>query len=558
MLTKIIHINHFSQESVIIITITMDGAALFVKSLESLGVEYIFGIPGDTKGRSAVSETFIFRELKKSKKIEFIRTTHEQNAGYMADLYGRMSGKPGVCYTTLGPGSTNISTAIATANLDRSPVVCISSQLPKSEWHIDTHQYMNMREEFRHKTKLSLTVANIEDIPSTLKLAFETAQSERPGAVHIELPVDILEDQLDDSIVKLPKIETSIPRVSPNILIKELEKSSFPMFLVGATALRYDLGKEILRFMEKYNIPALTTFHGKGIFPSNHPLYIGVLSRHVPQSTEVLKNVDLLINIGYDYAEGIKPKSWKSGIEKRVINLDSDKKTGGDFYQPDLEIVTDLRDFFTKLNTTKTKIRKFDYLGIKKYGLSNLNYSKTGFPINPLNFVEKLKSLMTKDHIIIVDVGEHKQVMGLFYETDYPKSVVFSNGHSTLGYAFPGSLGTQIAKPGKKIVAVVGDGGFQMTHQEFITAVNRKLPVTVIILNDGAYGIIKHEQEKAFNDSYGVEFKNPDFVKLAQAYGGVGLRVTSSKNLYSTLKKALENNKPTLVDVPITYRNKLW
>lgn len=536
----------------------MDGAELLIKSLEDLEVEYIFGIPGDTKGRSAVSETYIFRELKKSKKIAFIRTTHEQNAGYMADLYGRMTGKPGVCYTTLGPGSTNISTAVATANLDRSPLICLSSQLPKPQWHLDTHQYVNMHEEFRHKTKLSLTIKHVKDIPDTLRLAFETAQKERPGAVHIELPVDLLEDTIETKLPRLPKINTDLPKEDPFVLIKEMEKCNFPLFLVGASALRQKLGKHLLTFMEKYNIHALTTFHGKGIFPADHPLYIGVLSRHVPQTTEILSQVDLLINIGYDYVEGIKPKSWQSGIEKKVINLDTDQKTGGDFYKPDLEIVCDLRDLFTKLNNTKTRIRKFDSPKVKKFGLSSFDYSKTLFPINPLNFVEKLQSLMTEDHIVVVDVGEHKQVMGLFFEAHYPKSIVFSNGHSTLGYALPGAIGAQIARPDRKIIAVVGDGGFQMTCPEFITATTRGLPITVLILNDGAYGIIKHEQEKSFNDSYGVEFENPDFVKFAQAYGGVGYRVNDSGSLLSTIKKALGNSKPTIVDIPITYRNKIW
>lgn len=536
----------------------MNGAKLLVKSLEKNEVKYIFGIPGDTKGKKAVSETFIFRELQKSKKINFIRTTHEQNAGFMADLYGRVSGDPGVCYTTLGPGATNISTALATAHLDRSPVVCLSSQLPRELWHEDTHQYIPMAQEFGHKTKLQLTINKASEIPEKIDLAFEVARAERPGVVHVELPVDTMEEELVRAVWSRDFPKLAIKGADEQLILNELKKASLPLLLIGASVMRQRAGREILKFMERYHLYALSTFHGKGAIPPTHPLYLGVMSRHLAQTGAILQTVDLLLNIGYDYAEGITSKIWGQGKAKRVVNIDAAPKTGGKFYQPDLEIIDNLKDYFSRLNKVARVRRPFPELAIKKFTIDELKFKKNTFPVNPLSFVEKLSKVLEKDDIVIVDVGEHKQVMGLFFEAPSPKSIFFSNGHSTLGYALPGGLGASFAAPNKRIIIVVGDGGFQLTSSEFITAVSHKIPIKVLILNDNAYGIIKYEQEKAFGDHYGVEFKNPDFVKLAEAYGGVGLRVSASNGLLPTLRKALTNNKPTIVDIPITYRNKLW
>ncbi len=536
----------------------MNGAEILIKALEKNGVEYIFGVPGDTHGKKAVSETFIFRELRKSKKITFIRTTHEQNAGYMADLYGRMSGKAGVCYTTLGPGATNISTSIATANLDRSPVVCLSAQLPQSMWHKDAHQYIDMSAEFKHKTKRSLRIDNIEEIPTIIDYAFQKAVEERPGPVHVELLVDVFEEEIDKMPLRVEGVREKLPLPKVDLFLKELKKATFPLLLVGASVARQSASRELLHFMEKYRIYALSSFHGKGIIPPDHPLYLGVMSRHLQTTTEILKEVDVLINIGYDYSEGITPKVWSQGEVPKVINIDTDSKTGGKFYNPDMEIICNLKEFFAVLNSGESVREKFPERKIQRFGINQLKFSTNTYPINPLAFVKKLSTILGKDDIIIVDVGEHKQVMGLFYEAPLPKSVVFSNGQSTLGYAMPGGIGAKLALPNKNVIVVVGDGGFQMTSSEFITAVEHKIPIKVLILNDNAYGIIKYEQEKAFGGNYGVEYKNPDFVKLAEAYGGLGLRVTPETGLLPTLRRALKSRKPTIVDIPITYRNKLW
>lgn len=533
----------------------MDGAELLVKSLEQVGVEYIFGIPGDTKGKNAVSETFFFRELKKS-KIKFIRTTHEQNAGYMADLYGRVSGRPGVCYTTLGPGSTNIGTALATANLDRSPVVCISSQLPSKEWHKDTHQYIDMKAEFRHKTKLALSVSDINQIPEVVKKAFDTASSGRPGSVHIEVPVDIFEEYTEESAA-IKQEEKIYPKLNPSNIIELLNNSKFPLLVLGRIANEQTLSRKIQEFMEKYNVHALSTFHGKGSIPYDHPLYLGVLSRHLPQTGQILSESDLLLNVGFDYAEGIKPRIWETGANKKIVDIDYDEKTGGSFYNPDYHYACDVKELFENLSKSNG-IKTFEKKSFQKFGLKNFDFKQTGFPINPLRFVQKLRDNTNDNDIVVVDVGEHKQVMGLFFDVKNPKSIFFSNGHSTLGYASPGALGAKVAEPNRRVIAVVGDGGFQLTCQEVITSVNSNLPIKVIILNDGAYGIIKHEQEKAFGDHYGVEFKSPDFVKWAKSMGAEGYRVKSSESLGTTLKKALSSNKTAVIEVPITYRNKLW
>lgn len=536
----------------------IDPARLLVKTLENLGVEFIFGIPGDTKGKKDVSETFIFRELKKS-TINFIRTTHEQSGGYMADIYYRLTGKVGVCYTTLGPGATNISTALANAYLDRSAVVCISSQIPQESWHMDSHQYLDMSKEFENKTKLRLTIHSASEIPSILSEAFRVASDERPGPVHIELPVDILEEGATLEAGQIKKTKTKKPEiVNTDFLVSEVNNAKFPLLLIGPAVLRQNAYWEIKEFMEKFNIYAMTTFQGKTSVDHRHPLYLGTLSRHLPSTTEILAECDLLINVGYDFAEGIKPKAWEDSGKKKVINLDTALKTGGSFYQPDIDGVYDLKLLFKNLLGSEITPKKYKNPPKSHFKRSKFSFDKNSFPINPLYFVEQLRKILKEDDLVLVDVGEHKQVMGLFFDSYSPKSMVFSNGHSTLGYALPASIAAALTQKNRRIVVVVGDGGFQMSCGEFITAVNNNLPIKVLVLNDGSYGIIKYEQNKAFGENYAVEFNNPDFVRLAQSFGALGLRVNSPRGLRRILNKALNSSRAVIVDIPVSYRNKLW
>ncbi|KKR50238.1 MAG: Acetolactate synthase [Candidatus Curtissbacteria bacterium GW2011_GWA1_40_16] len=533
----------------------MTGADLLVKTLLENNVEYIFGHPGD--------ETAIFKSLF-SKKIKFITTRHEQGAAFMADAYARTSGKFGVCYSTLGPGGTNLMTGIANAFLDRSPVIAFSDQVELSELHKGAHQYLDLTKIFEPITKFAVTVENAEMIPNILNDALQIALRERPGPVHITLPKDVLRSE----VYQFPnskKFAAEIPKKIINkkllnIVAKLLNESKAPIAIVGNLVNRKKLNKSLLKFIEMHNIPTFTTYMGKGAIPESHPLSLGVMSRHAKnQLIEIFEKANLVILIGFDYVEGIKPDIWKMGNKKSVISFEDSIHTEGIFYKPDIiisKLEAETLDYIIPINHTLSsklwinvpKVRKEIAKKIRSKNVKSKN------KLTPEDIMDAISSLGQK-WIVTADVGLNKYAVGLCLKTDRPNSVFFSNGLSSMGFSVPAAIGVKLANPKSTVISISGDGGFLMNLQELETSTRSGTNITFIVFKDNNLGLIKRMHLNEFNNHIGVEIGNPDFVKLAQAFGMKGAYIRTKAEFKTALKKAIKSKKSWILEIPITYKS---
>jgi acetolactate synthase-1/2/3 large subunit len=525
------------------------GASLFVKTLEDMGVEYVFGVPGDI-------ELSLFAELSSS-GIEFFTTRHEQTGAFMADVYGRLTGKPGVCFSTLGPGATNLMTGVANAYLDRSPVIAISGQLKTGEFYKDSHQYIDLENIFQPVTKRSTTIQSAKEIYPKLCESFEIAETERPGPVHITLPIDVLDEEIQD-YQSYSKHETPAQAYDLDKVYEAIKNSHFPIIVVGNAIIRQDASKELVHFMDKYHILAFSTFQGKCVIPANHPLYIGVISRHSKSVQRNFELADLVLNFGYDLVEGIKPTIWETGVSKKVISFDTVPNTADAFYKPDIEIVCNLKQCLRELcenyECTPKSYDKYRFQSSEAVP-EDIDYC---FPLRPPKVIREIENILGRHDIVVSDVGTHKQCVGLLFKAYHPKTVLFSNGLSSMGFCLPAAMAARLVNPDRNVLAVCGDGGFMMNVQDLETAVRYDLPITIVVMNDSAYGLVKHAQIKKFGKSHGAEFRNPDFKKLGESFGAKGFNVESANDLGDILKEAVHSGKVSIVNVPIDYSECLY
>ena len=530
----------------------MKGADIFVKTLEDNGVKYIFGVPGDI-------ELSLFESLSYS-DIDFFTVRHEQTGAFMADVYGRLTGKPGVCFSTLGPGAANLVTGVANAYLDRSPMIAISGQLKVDEFHKNAHQYLDLEKIFKPITKQSTVIYSAKQIPPILNKSFEIAKTERPGPIHITLPINILDEDIPNSNYESYNQQNNLAQTQTyeydiDSVCEAIKKSAFPIIIAGNAVIRQEASEELINFIDKFQILAFSTFQGKGAIPANHRLYLGVISRHLKSVQKTFESADLILNIGYDYVEGIKPDIWETGIKKRVISIDTISNTVDRFYRPDIEIVSNLkqylREFYKNCNCPP-----------KSYNINKNELKSTievprdadsCFPLKPHKVIAEIRNVLDVHDVIVSDVGRHKQFVGLLFKAYHPKTVLFSNGLSSMGFGLPAAIAAKLVNPDGKVVAVCGDGGFMMNVQDLETAVRYKLPITIVIINDSAYGMVKYAQLNKFGKTYGADFGNPDFKKLAESFGAKGFDVKSTSDLRSTLEEAVYSGKVSVVNVPIDY-----
>ena len=520
----------------------MNGAEILVRTLERNGVEVIFGVPGDI-------ENYFFKALSSS-KIDFITVRHEQSAAFMADAYYRLTGKIGVCFSTLGPGATNLLTGIASAWQERSSVIAISGQLSQNKHFQDSHQYLDLKSLFKNCTKESFLVRRVTDIQATFSKAIFEATSEKTGPVHISVPVNLFSQEADFQINNLKQSIEFDYQDSIMSCLSEINKSKNSVIIVGSSCARSNVRDEINVFIEKTNFPVYTTFLGKGVVPHTKENFCGVLSRHSKKIKQILSQQDLIINIGFDIVEGITPEIWSGA--KRVIHLDSSPPTGGGIYNPDLEVIGPIKE---TLSSITKKLKQNDiYFDYKKY---QVTYKKPRlcFPYHPAS-IPAILSDKVENCIVVPDVGMHKQYIGFYYKSSSPNEVLFSNGFSSMGFSFPAALGAKIAKPNKNIISVTGDGGFQMNIQELATAVENKIGVLVIVMNDNCLGMVKLRQTENTSSVYGAEYScKTDFAEISRAYGGMGLKIKENHSLQEEILRALDlvnkNNLPFVLDVPI-------
>jgi acetolactate synthase-1/2/3 large subunit len=532
----------------------MNTAELLVKCLETEGVEYIFGLPGE-------ENLDILAALQKS-SIKFITTRHEQGAAFMADVYGRLSGKAGVCLSTLGPGATNLMTGVADANLDGAPLVAITGQVGTDRMHIESHQYLDLVAMFAPVTKWNTQIVRPSNTPEIIRKAFKVAQTEKPGAVHIDLP---------ENIAAMNVVGAPLPRAMPDktyASFRSIEqaagaiaKAEHPLILAGNGAIRDHASAAVTEFASRLAIPVVNTFMGKGVIPYTHPMAlwaIGLQQRDFINCA--FEQTDLVIAIGYDLVE-YSPKKWNPRGTTPIIHIDTTMAEIDSSYVPLVEVVGEISDSLQEIMTRVDRQNRPKNIALELQPEIRADYEEyandQGYPIKPQKFIYDLRQVLGPEDIVISDVGAHKMWMARHYHCDRPNTCIISNGFAAMGIALPGAIAAKLIHPDRKIVAVVGDGGFMMNCQELETALRVGTPFVTVIFNDGGYGLIEWKQQSHFGSTAFVHFGNPDFVKFAESMGLKGYRINSAAELIPTLEAALAQDIPAVIDCPIDYSENL-
>ncbi len=550
----------------------MNTAELLVQCLENEGVEYIFGLPGEENLQ-------LLQALKRS-SIQFITTRHEQGAAFMADVYGRLTGKAGVCLSTLGPGATNLMTGVADANLDRAPLVAITGQVGTERMHIESHQYLDLVAMFAPVTKWNKQIVQPSTTPEIVRKAFKIAQSEPPGAVHIDLPENIADMETEGKPLRVDV--SARPVASEECLQKAaiaISQASNPMILVGNGAIRNRASDAITHFARQLNIPVTNTFMGKGVldYTDVRSLWtVGLQQRDYIACA--LEESDLIIAIGYDLIE-YSPKKWNPEGNLPIVHISPLSAEIDSSYIPLVEVVGDITDALDEIgkrihrpsadqSAKSAKSAKSDkpaeqlnnqFASLRTEMQENYEQyaNDTGFPIKPQKLLYDLRQVLDPEDIVISDVGAHKMWIARHYHCHRPNTCLISNGFASMGIAIPGGVAAKIVHPNRKVVAVTGDGGFMMNCQELETAHRISTAFVTIIFNDGGYGLIEWKQQSHYHESSYIKFNNPDFVKLAESMNLKGYRITSAEDFIPTLKEALAQTVPTIIDCPIDYRENL-
>ncbi|WP_353260078.1 acetolactate synthase large subunit [Prochlorothrix hollandica] len=532
----------------------MNTAELLIQCLENEGVEYIFGLPGE--------ENLHVLEALQGSSIQFITTRHEQGAAFMADVYGRLTGKAGVCLSTLGPGATNLMTGVADANLDGAPLVAITGQVGTDRMHIESHQYLDLVAMFNPVTKWNTQIVRPNNTPEIVRKAFKQSQSEKPGAVHIDLPENIAAMAAEGKALKRDNQEKTFAAYHGlNQAATLISQAVNPLILVGNGAIRANASEALTEFATQLQIPVANTFMGKGVIPYTHPLALWTVGL---QQRDLIScgfdRTDLVIAVGYDLIE-YSPKRWNAEGKIPIIHLGNNPAEIDSSYIPAVEVVGDISDSLVEiLRRTDRSQKAKPYATSLRPGLcaDYEQYAKDEeFPVKPQKIIYDLRSVMGDEDIVISDVGAHKMWMARHYHCSRPNTCIISNGFAAMGIAIPGALAAKLVYPDRKVVAVTGDGGFMMNSQELETALRIGTAFVTLIFHDGGYGLIEWKQQNHFGHSSFIKFNNPDFVKFAESMGLKGYRVETTADLIPILQEALAQDVPTVIDCPVDYRENL-
>lgn len=529
----------------------MNTAEMLVKCLENEGVKYIFGIPGE--------ENLEVINAISNSNIKFITTRHEQGAAFMADVYGRLTGRAGVCLATLGPGATNLVTGVADADSDGAPVVAITGQVGTERMHITSHQFLDLCKMFEPITKRSKQIVRPDTVSEIVRLAFKYAESEKSGACHIDLPVNISKMPVDLQEKPLRKkvvpIEYADLKMVENAAC-EIFKAKNPIILAGIGAVRNSAAKAVTEFASKLKIPVINTMMAKGIIPFDNEYSMWTIG--IPQKdyvNKIIEDSDLVIAVGYDIVE-YAPSKWNANNNIKIIHIDTRQSHINKHYEPIVEVVGEISDSLYKImRRTSRKEEPKKALKIKEKMLEDhKSYEHdNAFPMKPQRILNDVRKVMGKDDIVISDVGAHKMWIARHYNCYEPNTCIISNGFATMGIAVPGAIAAKLINPNKKVLAIVGDGGFMMNNQELETALRIGTPIVVLIFNDSSYGLIKWKQEDQYGKSCYVNFTNPDFVKMAESMYAKGYRVEKSEDLVKTLEEAFKQEVPVVIDCQVDY-----
>ena len=535
----------------------MKASDLVVRCLENEGVEFLFLVPGE--------ENLDLLDSLQGSSIRLITTRHEQGAAFMADMYGRLTGKAGVCLSTLGPGATNLLTGVADATLDHAPLVAITGQVSLQRMHKESHQYIDVMAMFKPASKWQARIATPSIIAEAVRKAFKLAQTEKPGATHLELPEDVAGAQVGPTDIDVPlRVQAPvIPEPLPAQVQRAVDvitRARRPLLLVGNGVVRRKAQEAVRHFARTLNIPVLHTFMGKGIMADSDPLSlytIGLRVRDYPALA--MEQADVVITVGYDPIE-YAPSYWNPNRDKSIVHVDVAPAEVDAHYIVEVGV---LGEEAISLEQIGKGLSPFDARWAKEQrerilaGFESEYTGKPGWPLRPQDLIRELRAALAPDDLVICDVGAHKLWMARMFPCEAPNTCVISNGFASMGIALPGAIAAKLIFPQRRVLAVTGDGGFLMNVQELETAVRLRTPVVVLVWRDDGYGVIRWNQQVRFGRTAAVEFGNPDLVTLAQSFGAIGLRVSRPDDLDPCLHAAFRHHRPVVIDCPVDYTENL-
>lgn len=528
-------------------------AEVLVKCLEKEGVEYVFGIPGE-------ENLDMMNALEKS-NIRVIVVRHEQGAAFMADMYGRLTGKAGVCFSTLGPGAANLITGTADANSDGAPVIAITGQVGTERMHLTSHQYLDLVELFAPITKRSKQIVNPDSVNEVIRIAFKYAESEKPGACHIDLPTNVAKMKVTPGLAEIPidkqvysKEYASFSSIDQAAAL--IYKAKRPVILVGHSAVRNHAGEALTSFADELKIPVVNTMMAKGIVPYKNKYSMWTIG--IPQKdyqNKILDMADLVIAVGYDIVE-FAPGKWNENGKHKIIHIDQRPAHINMLYQPQVQVIGDISYSLQQIQyRSDPKEEPTEILNLKKEMVREYESfaNDTSFPMKPQKILYDVRKFMGEDDIVISDVGAHKMWIAREYNCYKPNTCIISNGFATMGIAVPGAVAAKLINMDKKVLAISGDGGFMMNSQEYETALREGAPIVTLIFSDASYGLIKWKQIDHFGKNCFVDFTNPDFVKYAESMHAKGYRVEKAEDLIPILEDAFKQTVPCIIDCPVDY-----
>jgi acetolactate synthase-1/2/3 large subunit len=529
----------------------MKASDLLVRCLENEGVEYIFGVPGEENADVMISLL--------DSSIRFIVTRHEQGAAFMADAYGRLTKKPAVCLGTLGPGATNLLTGVGNANMDRSPAVVLTGQAATTRIHKESHQAMDLVALFAPCVKWGAQVQHPDSIPEIVRKAFRIATTDKYGATHIDLPENIAHAET----LARPVPTEPVPRGDPNpdavaAAAKAIREARFPVLLTGNGVFRNEATAALRAFVEATGIPAANTFMGKGGIDPADPrclFTVGLGARDYP--AVAIERADCVVAVGFDMVE-YHPRSWNRGNEKHIVHIDATPAEIDENYRTSVELVGSIRRSLDALREALAGLEPpapTFYADLRESMERDFREHDADdhFPVRPQRILADVRRVLDDEDIVLSDVGAHKMWIARHLQTAAPNTVLISNGFCSMGFALPGALGAKLACPDRRVLAICGDGGVMMNIQELETAVREKLNVVVMVWADSQYGLIKWKQEASFGKHSHIDFSNPDWMKLAEAFGMAGFAAESAGDVAPLLEQAFSAGRPALVVVPVDY-----
>jgi acetolactate synthase I/II/III large subunit len=529
---------------------TQKASDLFVQCLENEGVRHVFGIPGE--------ETVDLNEALSRSEIEFVPVRHEQGGAYMADVYGRLTGRAGVCLGTLGPGAMNLTTSVADAYLDSAPLVALTGQGDLERMHKESHQYIDILSVLRPITKWNARLNNPRIIPEVVRKAFKVAQQQKPGPTHIEIPEDVMEEEIDAEPIPVhERIRHPEPSGEEIGQAAELiRKAKSPVVLAGNGAVRVDASGALREFSQTTGIPVAETFMGKGLVDARGDNALGAVGLQAGDYEMAgFDEADVVITVGFDLVEH-SPDHWNDKRDKTIVYIDTVPVEVDEYFVTEVDLVGDINRILSRLTHECTGLGPGGGSSrLRDVVFSHFDAAKDddAFPVQPPRALYEIRQVLGDDDILISDVGLHKLWIGRMYPAYQPNTCLIANGLAGMGFALPAAVAAKLVHPDRNVITVAGDGGFLMNFQELETAKRLRTPFVNVIWENEQFGSIVWKQDKKFGDHFGTDFTNPDFVQLAQSFGLPAWRCESAEDFPKLLREGLSQDQPSVVVLPIDY-----